>query len=151
MINRRQKNWVKRFQKVFRSFFHESGSIRDIPRTKFAKCRSQRRNLIVSDCIRRRIKPLIATSHEDNLASLANPDIAALRFCARSSITSKTVIGWFRRWLEWSLHPCKLKWETARYRKSFPRVPWIFHNLTSPSIFDKRLVHAKCFNGRNFV
>lgn len=79
----------------------ESGSIHDIPRMKFAKCRSQRRNLIVSDCIRRRIKLLIATSHEDNLASLANPDIAALRFCARGSIMSKTVIGWFRRWLEW--------------------------------------------------
>lgn len=61
----------------------ENGSIHDIPRMKFAECRSQRRNLIVSDCIRRRIKLLIATSHEDNLASLANPDIAALRFCAR--------------------------------------------------------------------
>lgn len=69
---------MKKSQKVYRSFFQKSEFIHNIFRTKFAKCRSQRRNLIVSDCIRRRIKLLIATSHEDNLASLANPDIAAL-------------------------------------------------------------------------
>lgn len=43
------------------------------------------RDLSATDCIQRRIKPLIATSHEDNLTSLDNPDIAAHRFYTREA------------------------------------------------------------------
>lgn len=43
------------------------------------------RGLSAIDCIQRRIKPLIATSHEDNLTSLDNPDIAAHRFYTREA------------------------------------------------------------------